>query len=29
MNNHCVSQLKPISRAFYKLVEIINTMDLL
>jgi 23S rRNA U2552 (ribose-2'-O)-methylase RlmE/FtsJ len=29
INNSCISQLKPISRAFYKLVEIINTMDLL
>ena len=29
INNHCISQLKPISRAFYKLVEIINTMNLL
>lgn len=29
MNNSCVSQLKPISRAFYKLVEIINTLELL
>ena len=29
INNHCVSQLKPISRAFYKLVEIINTLELL
>jgi hypothetical protein len=25
--NSCISQLKPISRAFYKLVEIINTFN--
>ena len=29
INNNCVSQLKPISRAFYKLIEIINTLELL
>lgn len=29
MNNNSISQLKPISRAFYKLIEIINTMNLL
>jgi 23S rRNA U2552 (ribose-2'-O)-methylase RlmE/FtsJ len=29
INNNCVSQLKPISRAFYKLIEIINTSELL
>ena len=29
INNNCISQLKPISRAFYKLIEIINTMNLI
>ena len=28
-NGHCISQLTPISRAFYKLVEIINTGDII